>query len=110
MGNRVEKLEPFKSVYIVERSAYLLNRHEMIIHLRMLSPDNGKTNVEYFSYIIERGIHVLVTKIENEVLRNMEYKMHQKLGNTLGLLKHKTDRLRNQVQAIQDINKSISKW
>ena len=75
MGRRVNKIEPYKPRYSVERSAYRLDNDNKIVHLRMLSPDGGKTHIEYYSYIIQRGIDVLTTKIENELLQNMELKM-----------------------------------
>lgn len=87
MANRVNKIEPYIPAYQVERSAYRLDNQNKIVHLRMLSPDNGKTHVEFFSYIIERGIDVLTTKIENDVLRKMEQAMDEKIGNEWNIKK-----------------------
>ena len=75
MGWRVNKIEPYKCRYQVERSAYRLDNDNKVVHLRLLSPDKGKTHGEYYSYIIQRGIDVLSIKIENELLRNMENSM-----------------------------------
>lgn len=100
---RPHKVEPFKSRYVVERSAYRINQDENIVHLRLLSPDNGKTHVEYFSYIISRGIQVWATPVENEVLQEMERKMHEKLDNKLGLMEHKTMHLKKQIELLNSI-------
>lgn len=100
MVRRVAKIEPYNCRYKVERSAYRLDNENKIVHLRLLSPDNGKTHVEYFSYIIQRGIDVLTTKIENELLQSMEAKMDaalieawKKKGNKWALQKIETLKL-----------------
>lgn len=102
------KVEPFKSRYVIERSAYRINQDENIVHLRMLSPDNGKTHVEYFSYIIGRGYgQTLTTKIEWPVLQDMERKMNVKLNNTIGILYDKTEQLKADMQLLSDLEKLI---
>ena len=80
-GRRCDKIEPFKSKYTIERSAYRLDYERHIVHLRIISPDNGITNVEYFSYIIERGIQVFSVHIENKALEEMEKKMDLFISN-----------------------------
>lgn len=107
MGKRVGKIEPYKSAYVVERSAYRINHDEKIVHLRMLSPDNGKTHVEYYSYIIQRGIDVLTTKIENGLLQEMERKMHEKLGSKMGLIRRRTIDLQRELELIENIRKQL---
>lgn len=79
MVRRVDKIEPYKCRYKVERSAYRLDNDNKIVHLRLLSPDEGKTHIEYYSYIIQRGIDVLTIEIENKLLRTLEENMDAKL-------------------------------
>jgi hypothetical protein len=100
MGRRVDKIEPYKCRYTVERSAYRLDNDNKIVHLRLLSDDNGKTHTEYYSYIIQRGIDVLTTEIENKLLRMMEANMDaalidawQKNGSKWALQKIETLKL-----------------
>lgn len=100
MIRRVAKIEPYKPRYTVERSAYRLDNDNKIVHLRLLSPDAGRTHVEYFSYTIQRGIDVLTTKIENDLLKDMEKKMDEQLikiwttnGSSWALQKIKTLKL-----------------
>lgn len=108
MGTRVDKLEPYKSQYVVERSAYRLDHENKIVHLRMLSPDNGKTHVEYFSYIIARGIDVLTTKLENKLLYEMEGRMHKVLGNTWAMLKRKVEQNTKDYALLNEMTKKIN--
>lgn len=72
-------VEPFKSKYIVERSAYRLDNETVIVHLRMLSPD--KKHVEYFSYTIGRGYGQVVQNLEqNKILISMQNKIDKFLS------------------------------
>lgn len=73
------KVEPFKSKYKVERSAYRLDNETIIVHLRMLSPDEKR--VEYFSYTHGRGYHQ-ANQIaqQNKILIGMQGKMDKFLA------------------------------
>lgn len=68
------KIEPFKSKYTVERNAYRLDNETIIVHLRMLSPD--EKHVEYFSFTIGRGYgQVMQVAQQNYILGLMQVKM-----------------------------------
>lgn len=69
-------IEPFKSKYTVERSEV-----NNIIHLRMISPDNGKTHVEYYSYVSQAENDILTTQIENTILQEMEKNLDHVINN-----------------------------
>lgn len=106
---RPTKLEPFKSKYTVERSAYRLDHDTNIVHLRMLSPDNGKTHVEYFSYTVLHGHQVWAAQAEHDQLRKMEYNMDKLLGNTWAMQKHKIHTLTMTVDAINEMKARLNK-
>lgn len=82
------KQERFKSRYEVERSSYRLEGTTNIVHLRMLSPDGGKTHVEYFSYTIKLQDMRHIISIENDILQKMQIKMD------LFLRKHKLEQMK----------------
>jgi hypothetical protein len=71
--NIENKTEQYK--YAIERT-----QDGIITHLRMLSPDAGKTHVEYFSYIRDEN-EVFNIKIENAILQDMQNKLDHVLNN-----------------------------
>lgn len=93
-------VEPYKSKYTVERSFYKAQHGTYLVHLRMISPDNGKTHVEYYSYTTRTNKGKRYTTIENEEIMRMEESMDKYL------LMHKLNGI---VKGIDALNKNFSK-
>lgn len=73
MSNKKTKTDQFK--YTVERT-----ENDTLIHLRMLSPDNGKTHVEYFCFVKDKN-KPFNEMIESSILHEMQNKLDYVLKN-----------------------------
>lgn len=66
----------------MEQYKYKVERFEVgeVINFRMLSPDNGKTHVEYFSFMKDKN-ELFNEMIESAILLGMQDKLDHVLKN-----------------------------